>query len=360
MERFGIRVTYLGRLTPSHTLNLLLLPLEVAVRRDAGARLVHLHWVFGFSFPGTDRFMAGRRLAQAWFTLWLRITRTLGVRIVWTAHNVLPHDQVFADDVCARQALVAASDLVITHSQEALSGLARLGAVPRKSVVIPHGPLAPTIPATSLRAPGSGDGPRQILFFGKVQEYKGIEDLLAAFMALPSDAPAVLTVAGQCDDPGLRSRLSALAASSERVVLHLQRIPDQDVTPLLASADVVVLPYRRVTTSGSAMLALAHGRPLIVPELDSLADLPQAAIVSYNGTRLALGSALAQMAYAENSTLARMAEAARTYSSRVTWQEIAARTISEMCAILGCTPGTGCQSEALPRNDIPSGCHEPE
>jgi glycosyltransferase involved in cell wall biosynthesis len=333
MERLGTRVTYLGRLTPSRTLNLLLLPLEVAARRAAGARLVHLHWVFGFGLPGADRFPPARRLAQAWFTLWLRITRLLGVRLVWTAHNVLPHGAVFADDVAARRTLVQACDLVLAHSGSALTGLAALGAAPRRSAVIPHGPLAPVPPAASLRAPGSGrGGPRRIVFFGKILDYKGVEDLLAAFAAGPADATAELIVAGQCDDQPMRSRLQR--AAGERVVLRLERLAEPEVEPLLTSADAVVLPYRRVTTSGSAMLALAYGRPLILPELDAFAHFPPEAIVRYDGTREALTEALTWVARAETAALAAMAAAARAYAATLSWPDIAARTRAEMASVM--------------------------
>lgn len=331
MRRLGTHVSYLGRLTPSHTLNLLLLPLETAVRRACGARLVHLHWVFGFALPGSGRFP--RRFAQLWFGLWLRTARLLGVHIVWTAHNVLPHAPVFADDVAARRALVAASDLVIAHSEAALAGLAALGARPRRSAVIPHGPLAQVPP--SVPAPGSGSGPRRILFFGKILEYKGTEDLLAAW---PADTAADLTVAGQCDDPALKARLRALArAGGQHVTLRLERIPEQDVGRLLTSADAVVLPYRRATTCGCAMLALAYGRPLIVPELDAFAHLPRAALVRYDGTRQALTSALAHVARAEGPALAAMGTAARAYAATLSWPDIAARTWSEMRSVAGRT-----------------------
>lgn len=331
MQRLGTRVSYLGCLTPSHTVNLLLLPLETAVRRAAGARLVHLHWVFAFSFPGAERLPVLRRLAQTWFGLWLRTARLLGVHMVWTAHNVVPHAPVFADDIAARRTLVAASDLVIVHSEPALTGLAALGAVPRRSVVIPHGPLAPVLPAALLPAPDSMTGPRRILFFGKILEYKGTEDLLTAFAALPAATAVCLTVAGQCDDPAMTARLRTLArAGGARVTLRLERIPEPDVGPLLASADAVALPYRRATTSGCAMLALSYGRPLILPDLDAFAHLPRAAVVSYDGTRQALTSALARVASAEGSALAAMATAARAYAATLSWHDIAVRTRSEM------------------------------
>jgi len=64
MQRLGVRVTYIGELIPSNTLSLLLLPLEVAARRIAGARVVHLHWVFAFALPGAQRLPVMRWVAQ--------------------------------------------------------------------------------------------------------------------------------------------------------------------------------------------------------------------------------------------------------------------------------------------------------
>jgi glycosyltransferase involved in cell wall biosynthesis len=331
MRRLGVRISYLGQPTASHTLNLLLLPAELAGHRATGARVVHIHWLYRFGLPGTGRFPALRWLSQAWLTVWLWTARMLGLRLVWTVHNVLPHTQVFADDARARRTLVRACDLVLAHSPAALTELAALGAVPRRSAVIPHGPMPPARPAASLRTPGSGDGPRQFLFFGQVHEYKGVEDLLAAFTALPAGEAARLTVAGQCDDPELRSRLGTLARGcGERVELRLGHVPNDEVTPLLAAADVVVLPYRRITTSGSAMLALAHGRPLLVPDVAGLADLSRQAIVTYDRTREGLVAALTRLARAEGPALAEMSAAASACVAELSWPDIAARTMTEM------------------------------
>lgn len=342
MKRLDVRVHYIGGLTASHTLNLLLLPLETAAWRLGGARLVHLHWVFGFTFPGARRFPVLRRLAQFWFAVWLGVCRAMGCRLVWTAHNVLPHEPVFADDIAARQTLVRACDLVLAHSPSALTALAELGAVARRSAIIPHGPISyastaalPSLPPVSRSAGGT----RRFLFFGQVQEYKGVEELLAAFLNLPGDVAAELMVAGQCRDRALRSRLQALAdRGGARVVLRLEYIPDEEVAHLLDGVDVVVLPFRRVTTSGSAILALSHGRPLLVPTLAALADLPRDAVVRYSGGVPALTAALARLARADRETLAAMSHAARRHAATVTWPDIARQTTAAMVSVLD---GTG-------------------
>jgi glycosyltransferase involved in cell wall biosynthesis len=335
MRRLGVQVTYIGELTSSQTLNMLLLPLETAVRRIGGADLIHLHWVFFFVFPGARRFSVMRHTAHFWFLLWLRFCRLLGIRLVWTAHNVLPHRPVFANDVSARRALVEASDLVLAHSQSALAELAALGAVARRSAVVQHGPITPLSSDTSaLGIPGGI--PRRFLFFGRVQEYKGVDDLLAAFLTIPKNFPVHLTVAGQCDDPELRSRLHMLARrGGTRIVLHLQRIPDKKVAQLLGAADAVVLPFRQVTTSGSAILALSFGRPLIVPDLPGLDALPDQAVLRYKGGIPALADALMRLACAKDETLAEMSAAASCYATSVAWAEIAQTTLTEMRSVLG-------------------------
>jgi glycosyltransferase involved in cell wall biosynthesis len=334
MRRQGVRAEYLGRLTPSHTLNLVLLPVELACRRLAGWQVVHLHWVFGFRLPGAERSQAIRRLSQHWFNAVLRCLSILGIRLVWTAHNVLPHGAVFADDVAARQRLVAASDLVIAHSDATLAELATLGATPRRAVVIPHGPFQPSAPASSLRVPGAEEGVRRILFFGKIQAYKGVENLVRAFLALPDRTRLHLTVVGECSDQSMRATLALLAGQSGGdIILRLERLPDSEITSLFEGADMVALPFRRVTTSGSAILALCHGRPLILPDLPSLAEFPADAVIRYDGSVQGLTVALTRVGAADRDLLRAMSAAAREYCARLGWADVASRTITEMAKL---------------------------
>jgi len=335
MRQRGVQVRYLGEVTRSQTLNVLLLPLETVRWRLRGARFIHIHWVYVFMLPGATKFPVLRWSAQLWFVLWLYTCRLLAMHIVWTAHNVLPHERVFADDARARRALVKATALLVAHSSSALDELAAFGAVPGYSTIIQHGPIEPTRPAESLRVPGSDEGPRRFLFLGRVQEYKGVEGLLNSFAALPSEVNAQLLVAGQCGDPSLEGRLRRLAEmSGERVEVRFEYIPDEEVTHLLSVADVVVLPYRRITTSGSVMLALSHGRPLIVPRLPGLAELPDEAVCRYDGSDKGLTEAIIILSEVDKGSLEAMSAAALKYSSGITWWEMAEIMLTEMNSLL--------------------------
>lgn len=327
MRPHGVQISYLARLTPSKTVNVLLLPAEMLVRRLGGARVVHLHWVWAFGLELSSRSDLVKRATEAWFGIWLWTLRLLGMRLVWTAHNVLPLTPVFVDDQRARKRLVASCDLVIAHSKSTLQQLAGLGIVPRRSVVIPHGPFTSAVDSASLRTPGAGQGPRRLLFFGKVRPYKGVDTLLAAFAAMPADLDVHLTVAGECTDTELRAQLAEFAdRSGGRVTLQLERVPEAQLAGLLQEADAMVLPYRQITTSGSGMLGLGHGRPLVVPDIPELAELPDDAVFRYDGTVQGLTGTLTSIAETEAAVLAKMSAAALDYCAATGWNEIGERT----------------------------------
>ena len=82
------------------------------------------------------------------------------------------------------------------------------------------------------------------------------------------------------------------------------------------------------------MLALAHGRPLVVPKLGSLADLPERAVVRYDGTVPGLADTLTKVTNIDAVELAEMSAAARAYTAAITWREIAEATQSEMASLL--------------------------
>lgn len=339
MRHQGVTVSYLGQQTPFHGLNILLLPVETAIRRLFGGRLLHLHWVSPLVLPGADRFEFMRRASQAWFVVWLQIIRMLGIRLIWTAHNVLPHTPVFADDVAARRELVSTSDLVLLHSTAALAGLTEIGAIPDRSILTPHGPFSPYRPLAQLRIPRSDTGPCRFLFLGRVQQYKGVLDLLDAFDAMPSGVSAHLTIAGQCHEPELLARLLGFAHRSDiSIVVGPGRLSEQRMTDLLAGADFVVLPFRKVTTSGSAILALSHARPLIVPDTSDLMDLPGDAVIHYDGSVSGLSATLADAAATDREKIAAMSSAAVEYAYHVSWHEIAEQVTLAMADLLRSQP----------------------
>src|SRR5205085_5399609 len=74
----------------------------------------------------------------------------------------------------------------------------------------------------------------------------------------------------------LRWAIESAAQGDARIRLELREIGDDELQLFLNAADLVVLPYERVLNSGSALLALSFGRPVLVPRTGPMADLQAA------------------------------------------------------------------------------------
>ena len=107
-------------------------------------------------------------------------------------------------------------------------------------------------PSTSEDAPPDVVG---VLFFGLVRQYKGVEDLLAAFRDLP-DEGASLRVVGYPEDAALGRSVTEQAAADSRIGVRLECVDDETLAAEISAAQVVVLPYRHLHNSGAALLAL--------------------------------------------------------------------------------------------------------
>lgn len=343
---------YLPMPTPSRTLNLLLLPMTLARVRLGGTRILHLHWVFAFSLPGANRVPLVRLVAQAWFGVVLLSCRALGIRVVWTAHNVLPHDRVFWNDRAGRRLLLRLAAAVIVHDKRVVDELQDL---------LVSGELPPT---TVVRH-GSYDGwyeqgqsqfdarerlglPHEslvLLFFGRVTEQKGVAELASAFSALVGNRPSapvgtttlpLLVIAGRCTDGVLARRLADTAAAlRDWMRLDLRFLSDDELAVYLRAADAVVLPFRSATTSGSVMLAMTMGRIAVLPDLSAFADLPDDAVVRYDkADRDGLLSAMAQVCSMPRGELALRGAKARETGGTESWEEAGRLTAAVYRSVL--------------------------
>ena len=327
LEQLGVEHRYVGELTGSQTLNLILLPFEVTIGKLQGYSCLHLHWVFRFSIPLIGDHCAVRRLMRWYFVGILTLCRALGVAVIWTAHNVLPHTSVFDNDRLARRQLAARCASVIAHNEATLQELTAMGCEIASSSVIRHGPYSQRVAHDEKRGVPATSDHFRLVFFGSLLEYKGVQDLLGVLISheLPSTLSCV--IAGSCDNPELTGRIIDMARHCRiPLELRLEYLLDDDLIDLLASADVVVLPYRQVTTSGSVIMALGAGCPVIIPESPALSDIPGTSAWRYDGSHSGLAEALLQAASTSAERLAEMSVAARAYVATLSWEDAARAT----------------------------------
>jgi glycosyltransferase involved in cell wall biosynthesis len=282
--------------------------------------------------------MPGRALASGMISrLAIRWLKLLRFRIVWTVHNVLPHEPQTDDDRAIARLLADSADVLIVHSSAVRKTLALQGIPDDGAVVIPQGSYighyrpAPSQP-DARRALGLPEEGRVLLFFGLIRSYKGIPELLKAWS--DTAPPGRLLVAGSCSDPSLQANIRDTASQDPSVHGHMRFIPDEEVPTFFAASDGVCLPFRTVTTSSTALMALSFGKPLIAPRIGALEDLPEEVGFFYgDGTGSTLGGALDRFFGASEAELENASRSALEYAEQLSWPVIAARTFEVYASV---------------------------
>jgi beta-1,4-mannosyltransferase len=105
---------------------------------------------------------------------------------------------------------------------------------------------------------------------------------------LPAAAGDVmLLVAGDPHSAGLADEIRQAAGGDPRIRLDLRHVPDDEVQRYLRAADLVALPFRDITNSASALLALSFDRPVLVPARGAMGELQSLAggqwVCTYEG-----------------------------------------------------------------------------
>jgi glycosyltransferase involved in cell wall biosynthesis len=124
-----------------------------------------------------------------------------------------------------------------------------------------------------------------LLFFGLIRPYKGLEDLIRAFNALPEEeiSRSWLTIVGETWE-GWTEPANLINSSRyrDRITFINRYVADEEVTQIFAEADAVVIPYHRSSTSGSLHIAMSCGLPVVVTHVGGLIE----AVTGYEGAIL--------------------------------------------------------------------------
>lgn len=114
-----------------------------------------------------------------------------------------------------------------------------------------------------------------ILFFGLIRRYKGLDRLIEAMPEITRRLPdAHLLIAGEFyDDRGQYDAAIAASGLKDRITLHADYVPNEEVKEWFSASDVVVLPYRTATNSGIVQIAYNFSVPAIVTDVGSLSEV---------------------------------------------------------------------------------------
>ncbi len=246
-------------------------------RRRGALPVVHLHWddrIFGRGAdPAANRAEAEALLGH------LGRYREAGGRLLWTIHNRRPHREIDAQTFAAARARLAAmADAIHVHAPHAAAHMREAWQAPAERLhVLPHpsylGAYEPEIDTLARPLPAAAE--RRFLFFGMFRGQKGVSRIAEAADKLARRGHRFrLEMAGRAF--ASQRRLLARLAANPAIELFPERVPDEQVAPVFARNQLFLFPNHDVFTSGSVMLALTFGLPVIGPRVPALVEtLPE-------------------------------------------------------------------------------------
>ena len=314
--------------TRDHTAFPLIGPIVSNGRPD----VVHIHWLHRLYIGST---FLKTVLKSSRLIIELTVLSLIGISIVWTVHNLTDHKDRYSrlDRVFRILLSNIYFDHLIVHCKEA-ERLVRSKYALRAGVltsVIPHGhyinQYTNSTPREEARSELGIDTDRFVfLFFGRIRRYKQIPMLIQVFddLEIPE---AELVIAGNPASDDLYRKIHNLSVGCADVTTRLEFIPDTDVERYFAAADVTVFPYQDILTSGSAILSLSLGCPVIAPHIGCLPELIQDCETGflYEDSIAGLNEAMRR---ATDVDINRMSRNALSRASDFGWKGIASQTRS--------------------------------
>jgi glycosyltransferase involved in cell wall biosynthesis len=228
---------------------------------------------------------------------WLDLRRLAGrVPLASLVHDVRPHSHPYPARVEDRLLRLLYSEKCAGHlivfSETLKSELVESFRVAAERVsVIPHWLDASDLRLAELTRPTRPF----VLFFGRLEPYKGLDVLLAAAMHLGADAEFDIVIAGDGPD----SQKAAIRDAERHAPVlraELGRVSGRRKAELLSTASLIVLPYSEFHSfSGVLADAYAYRLPSLVSDVSALASIVQedgTGWVTPAGDSLALAQAM--------------------------------------------------------------------
>lgn len=304
--------------------------------RFSGYDIFHLHWLFPFA--PKKRSNLNYLLNTLYVPLFLIWIKVLGYKIIWTVHNYQPHERTTLNDRALMKLVALLCTKAIAHNPISEERLKLLNLRANKVEIIGHGHYIDSYPNTiskaeARKALGFKGSQFVILFFGHLKPYKGIEDLVHVFQKIPNPQKKYqLLIAGVGNNDSYTKSLHQICKSNKNIHCYFSYIEDKDVQTFFNASDIAVFPFKKITTSGSLLLAASFRLASIAPKMGAITHLPKDIGYFYekaSNDQSALEELSKQInfAFSNPTEMITRGENAFRFVKKNSWDEIAKKTI---------------------------------
>ena len=196
------------------------------------------------------------------------------IKFVYTAHDPKWHSgekpSIFQSKRHFKKYVIQSVDSVIVHGFSLKKDVLDNFRIDSSKIsVVPHITFSFYKKLSKIQPSGSK---YDLLFFGRINKYKGIDIFLKSLENIVKKFPELrVLIAGKFHNfERYKSRISSLGKNLRVVNSY---IPNDFVSPIFRSSRIVVLPYLDATQSGVIPIAFSHGKPVVATNTGSLSEV---------------------------------------------------------------------------------------
>ena len=263
------------------------------------------------------------------FYLTKRIRNHLNTKIILLCHNVSEHENNIVKKYITKNILKIA-DVIFTQSIQETENVHKCLDGVGKKVITGFHPTYVDLCSNMVSDSDKIDKKKydfqyNLLFFGFVRKYKGLDVLLDALPLVLEYVDVQLNIVGEFwkDKKAYIDKIHTLHLN-EYVRIIDKYVPNETLHEYFEHADIVVQPYLSASGSGVSQLAYGFSTPVIATRVGSIAevvlDKVNGRLVAPNDPK-ALAMAIIESLVPEN--LAKMKQEACKVKNRFSWDRFA-------------------------------------
>lgn len=243
-----------------------------------GCQIIHFHWTHPYVLRGTFSAV----VVKICYFLYKLITLEKNKRIIWTVHNLNNHNRKYArlENFFIKK-FVHLVDGFSVHNEYTKTQLQkRFNIASRKIFLIPHANYIDVYPSgtdnmarvQTMLGLKVGAEKRTFMLFGHIRAYKGALDVISAFKVLDTNKNQLIICGKMGDDQDLQT-LEKEIIGSKNIYIYPKFVPHEDINAFFDLADVMLYPYKDITTSGSLLLGMSFGKPCLCADVGDMGSL---------------------------------------------------------------------------------------
>ncbi|MBY6294541.1 glycosyltransferase [Nanohaloarchaea archaeon H01] len=239
-----------------------------------GANILHLHWIDSFYMTEDDNKIKNAAAAML-FVANLILVKLFSDKTVWTMHNLRNHegDAPHLDRLMRSRIVPRFCDKVQVWDENTKNmAIEELSIEEEKLEIVPHGNYLPVYEQYDFpdqeKARAKLGIPQEVrvyLFFGQIRPYKQVDKLIEVFKD-ESNEDEFLLIAGNPMNDRIEENLREIAAKSSKIKFDFGFVSEEEVPKYFSASDICVFPYKHIFNSGSVILAMGFGKPVLAPD----------------------------------------------------------------------------------------------